>query len=89
MKEVITYKELEVWKRSRVLVNTLTKKFPKKELFGLLGQIRRCAVSIPSNIAEGCGWNTDKDTLQFLFISRGSLYELETQLLLSFDKPNN
>jgi four helix bundle protein len=54
-------------------------------MFGLTNQIRRCVVSVPSNLAEGVGRNTTKDTLQFLFIARGSLFELETQLFLSFD----
>ncbi len=62
------------------------KKFPKEELFSLTNQIRRSAVSIVSNIAEGCGRNTSKDTLQFLFIARGSLYELETQFFISNDQ---
>ncbi len=83
------YRDLDVWKFSRKLVNAvyeLTKSFPKKELYGLTNQIRRCAVSIPSNIAEGCGRRTSKDTIQFLYISRGSLYELETQLFLALDQ---
>lgn len=83
------YKELDVRKFSRKLVNSvyeLTKSFPKEELYGLTNQIRRCAISIPSNIAEGCGRRTSKDTIQFLYISRGSLYELETQLFLAFDQ---
>ncbi len=82
------YIELEVWIKSRELaslVYDLTKSFPKEELFGLTSQMRRSAVSIPSNIAEGCGRNTSKDTLQFLFIARGSAYELETQFYVSFD----
>ena len=89
MKENKSYQELDVWKKSRELANlayVVTKSFPKEEIFGLTNQIRRSAVSIPSNIAEGCGRNTSKDTLQFLFISRGSLYELETQLLISYDQ---
>lgn len=83
------YSDLDVWKESRILVKhiyDLTKSFPKEELFGLSSQIRRCAVSIPSNIAEGCGRNHTKDSLQFFYISRGSLFELETQLYLAFDQ---
>lgn len=84
-----SYTELLVWQQSRNLVNVvykLTRSFPKEELFGLTSQIRRCAVSIPSNIAEGCGRQHPRDTLQFLYIARGSLYELETQLYLSLDQ---
>lgn len=55
-------------------------------IFGLTSQIRKCAVSVPSNIAEGYGRNTSKETIHFLFIARGSLYELETQLYLSYDQ---
>jgi four helix bundle protein len=83
------YSDLDVWKESRILVKLiydLTKNFPKEELFGLSSQIRRCAVSIPSNIAEGCGRNHTKDSIQFFYISRGSLFELETQLYLAFDQ---
>lgn len=83
------YRDLDVWRFSRKLVNSvyeLTKGFPKEELYGLTNQIRRCAVSIPSNTAEGCGRRTSKDTIQFLYISRGSLYELETQLFLALDQ---
>jgi four helix bundle protein len=60
-----------------------TKNFPKEELYGLTSQIRRCAISIPSNIAEGKGRNTDKEFVRFLQISLGSVYELQTQLELS------
>lgn len=80
------YKDLDVWKETKELVKlvyTLTNSFPISEQFGLTMQIRRSAVSIPSNIAEGVGRNHTKDTLQFLFIARGSIYELETQLLIS------
>ena len=56
----------------------LTKQFPKEELYGLTSQIRRSAVSIPTNIAEGLGRQYKKDTLQFFYVSRGSIYELET-----------
>jgi len=88
MADKTSYTELDVWKASRELagwVYVLTREFPKEVLYGLVNQIRRSAVSIPSNIAEGCGRNTSKDSLQFFFIARGSLYELETQLYLSFD----
>lgn len=84
-----SYTELEVWKKARELVNSvyeLTKKFPKEEVFGITSQIRRSSISIPSNIAEGCGRNSEKETIHFLYIARGSLYELETQLYLSKDQ---
>ena len=61
----------------------LTAEFPKEETYGLVPQIRRAAVSIPSNIAEGAARNSNKEFIQFLYISLGSLAELETQLLLS------
>jgi four helix bundle protein len=82
------YTELEVWAEARKLVTniySLTKSFPKEEQFGLINQLRRCAVSIPSNIAEGCGRNHKKESLQFFYIARGSVFELETQLYLSND----
>lgn len=82
------YRELDVWKRSRGLVKEvylITKQLPKEELFGLTSQIRRSVISIPSNIAEGAGRSTDKDFAQFLSIGLGSSYELETQILVSFD----
>ena len=78
-----SYKNLEAWKKSMLLVKEvylLVKIFPKEELYGLTSQIKRAAVSIPANIAEGVGRNYKKDTIQFLHISRGSLYELETLL---------
>ncbi|MDQ1162751.1 four helix bundle protein [Chryseobacterium sp. SORGH_AS 447] len=83
------YTNLDVWVESRKLTNSIydsTKNYPKEEIFGLTNQIRRAAVSVPSNIAEGCGRNTAKATIKFLFIVRGSLYELETQLYLSYDQ---
>ena len=82
------YTDLEAWKEARILVKLVylnLVNFPKDELFGLQSQIRRSIVSIPSNIAEGSGRNHRKDTLQFFYIARGSIYELETQLYLSFD----
>lgn len=78
-----SYKELDGWKKSMESVKNvylLIKLFPKEELYGLTSQIKRAAVSVPSNIAEGIGRNYKKDTTQFLHISRGSLYELETLL---------
>ncbi|KAF2518451.1 four helix bundle protein [Flavobacterium salilacus subsp. salilacus] len=77
------FRNLIIWQKSMVLVTKLyqvTKEFPKDELFGLTSQIRRCSISIPSNIAEGCGRNTDNELLRFLNISSGSLFELQTQL---------
>lgn len=83
------YIKLDVWVETRKLANLIydaTKVFPKEEIFGLVNQMRRCAVSVPSNIAEGCGRQTAKDTINFLHISRGSLYELETQCYLALDQ---
>jgi four helix bundle protein len=82
------YKELDVWIQARKLVKkvyVLTKSFPKDEQFSLTSQMRRCVISVSSNIAEGCGRQTAKETIHFLHISRGSLYELETQLILAND----
>lgn len=64
-------------------VYKITKKFPEDEKFGIVNQIRRAAVSIPSNIAEGCARSSDKENLRFIDIACGSLAELETQLLIS------
>jgi four helix bundle protein len=77
------YKNLEAWKKSMLLVEVvydLLKDFPREEMFGITSQLKRAAVSIPSNIAEGCGRNFKRDTKQFLYIARGSLYELDTIL---------
>lgn len=62
-----------------------TKLFPKEEIFGLTSQIRRCAVSIPSNIAEGYGRNSDVELKRFLSISLGSLFELQTQIEIAYN----
>ena len=80
-----SYKELIVWQKAMELtaiIYNLTKKLPKEELYSLSDQMRRAAISIPSNIAEGQDRNTDKDFARFLTISRGSKAELETQLLI-------
>lgn len=82
------YSDLEVWKKSKDFASKIYKlsaSFPKEELYGLTFQIRRCAVSVPSNIAEGSGRQYSKDTIHFLVIARGSLYELETQLFIACD----
>lgn len=80
------FTELQVWQKSLVWaeqIHVLTRKFPKEELYGLVSQMRRSAVSIPSNIAEGSQRTTDKEFAHFLLISRGSLAECITQLLLA------
>ncbi len=83
----IHYRELLVWQKGMVIVEEvyrLTLKFPSEEKFGLVSQMRRSAISIPSNIAEGKGRASKKEFAHFVSIARGSLAELETQLLLSF-----
>jgi four helix bundle protein len=80
------YKELKLWQKAIELIADVyreTAKFPEKERFGLISQINRAAVSIPSNIAEGAGRNSDKEFLYFLSIAHGSTYELETQLIIA------
>ena len=80
------HKDLEAWKRAIQLVKTIytiTADFPESEKFGLINQARRCAVSIPSNIAEGAARNSDKEMIRFLYISLGSLSELDTQLIVA------
>ncbi|MCS6796221.1 MAG: four helix bundle protein, partial [Raineya sp.] len=78
------YRELKVWQKAVDLVTKvyqITYQFPSEEKFGLVSQIRRCAISIPSNIAEGAGRNTTKDFANFLSIANGACSELSTQFL--------
>jgi len=83
-----SYRDLNVWKLSIELVKDIyqvTAKYPPEEIYGLTNQLRRAAVSIPSNIAEGQGRNSIKEFKQFLAIDLGSLAELETQLIISHE----
>lgn len=80
------YKTLKIWQKAvdlAVKVYKSTENFPKEEKFGLISQIRRSVVSIPSNIAEGSGRNSDKEFKNFLGYSHGSTFELETQLIIA------
>lgn len=80
------YKELKVWKESINLVTSIykiTENYPKSETYGIVSQIRRSAVSVPSNISEGVVKHSDKETFRFLDIALGSLAELDTQMLIS------
>ncbi len=86
---ITTYKDLIVWQKSIELVNevyAVTRRFPKEEMFGLTNQIRRAAVSIPANIAEGWGRSSTKNYVQFIKISLGSLFELETLIIIAKDQ---
>ena len=79
---------LEIWKRSHQLtlkIYRITKYFPKEEIFGLTSQMRRSSSSIPTNIAEGCGRNSNPEMKRFLIIATGSSSELEYHLILSKD----
>ena len=81
-----SHKDLDVWKKSMDLVEdiyTLTKSFPSDEVYGLSSQIKRAVISVPSNIAEGAARKGNKEFIQFLYISLGSLSEVETQVLLA------
>ena len=81
--KITSHKDLKVWKESMILVEKiydLTRTFPNEEKYVLVPQIRRCSISVPSNIAEGFARKGNKELLQFLFIALGSLSELETQI---------
>ncbi len=78
-----TFRDLLIWQKSMTLTTQIyhfTSNFPKEEVYGLTSQIRRSSISIPSNIAEGYGRESDKEFLRFLSISIGSLFEMQTQL---------
>lgn len=86
MSEIKTYKDLLIWQKGIQIVKEIyliCNDFPKDELYGLQSQIKRSSVSIPSNIAEGWGRNYTKNYIQFLKYSRGSLLELETQIIIA------
>lgn len=91
-----SYRDLRAWQLAVALALTVyrtTQVFPKQEIYGLSSQMRRAAVSIASNIAEGKGRRSEKELLQFLFRARGSLLELETQITIAYelkymDKPS-
>ena len=81
--EIKSYEDLQVWQEAMRLVELVycvQRRFPKEEVYGLGDQVRRAAVSIPSNIAEGFGRDTKSDFIHFLIMARGSLFELRTQL---------
>jgi len=83
-----SYRDLDIWKRSRTMVTTIyraTSSFPKREMFGLTSQLRRAAISIPSNIAEGAARLYTREYIRFLSNALGSIAELETQLFVSVD----
>lgn len=85
--KINNFKELKVWQKAMELttfIYQLTAYFPKEERYGLTSQVQRCGVSIPSNIAEGCGRVSNKAFKNCISISMGSSYELETQVLLAF-----
>ena len=85
---MVDYRKYKVWQKSHQLVldvYAITSNFPKEEQFNLVSQINRAAVSIPTNIAEGCGRETQKELIRFLYISSGSAHELEYLLFLSIE----
>jgi four helix bundle protein len=86
MGEIKSYKDLIVYQKGLDLVNDIykiTRGYPKEEIFGLTNQMRRAAISVPTNISEGYGRDSTKNYTQFLKISKGSLFELETLLIIS------
>lgn len=86
MTAIRSYRDLEVWQRAMDLVTSiygLSQHFPKEEIYGLTSQLRRAAVSVPSNIAEGQSKRSTKDYVRFLQIAYGSIAEMETQLMIA------
>jgi len=82
------FRELKIWQKGRGLVKDvylITQTFPKEELYALTSQVRRSSISIPSNIAEGCGRGSNAQLSHFLDVAQGSSCELETQIILSYD----
>jgi four helix bundle protein len=82
------FRDLEVWKKTRVLARDVyreTRAFPRVEMFCLVQQMRRAALSVISNIAEAHGRSSNRDRLHFLVVSRGSLFELEAQTIIAMD----
>jgi len=84
--QIRSYEDLKIWQRSISLsqnIYRITRNFPREEIYGLTSQLRRCAVSVPSNIAEGQARQHTKEFIQFLYQARGSLAELDTQLIIA------
>ena len=82
------YRDLVVWQKARKLavnIYRVTQEFPRAEMFGITQQLRRAVISVPSNIAEGHGRRSSKDILHFLVVARGSLFEIETQIIIATD----
>ncbi len=87
MSNINSYKDLKIWQKGIELVELIYKitiSFPKNEQYGITSQIKRSSVSVPSNIAEGWGRGYNSSFLQFIKIARGSLYELETQIIIAY-----
>lgn len=83
-----TFRDLLIWQKAMALVTncyTISADFPNNEQFGLTSQIRRCSISIPSNISEGFGRGSNKDYYRFLTISLGSLFEFQTQIEIAYN----